>query len=115
MIRAVYFHAVEGRMRIHIAEAKGSQAKAGEITQRLGCGYGIIDVNANPVTGNVLINYDSRLVSQQAVLERLRAMGYLAGRELLALNPVAKASATPGWGMELVRFGLETLLTALIL
>ncbi len=115
MIRAVYFHAVDGRMRIQIAEVKGSQAKAREIEERLCCGYGIIDVNANPVTGNVLINYDSGLITQQAVLERLRAMGCLTERESVALGQGVESQATPWWGVELVKFGLETLLTALIL
>lgn len=115
MIGAVYFHAVDGRMRIHIAEVKGSQAKAGEIAERLCCVHGIVNVNANPVTGNVLINYDSRLIAQQEVLERLQAMGCLAGRQSVSPPSGAKAAAVPWWGTELVKLGLETLLTSLIL
>jgi hypothetical protein len=42
MIRTAYFHAIPGRMRIHIREAKGSPAKAREIENKL-MGYMDID------------------------------------------------------------------------
>ena len=35
MISTNYFHAIDGRMRIHIAELKGAGAKARETVARL--------------------------------------------------------------------------------
>ena len=75
MIRAVYFHGIDGRMRIHIAGVKGSPVKAVEVSDRLGCFNGINNVNASPVTGNVLITYDSSRIPQWDILGRLREMG----------------------------------------
>ncbi|MDR3566646.1 MAG: hypothetical protein P4L43_01315 [Syntrophobacteraceae bacterium] len=118
MIGAAYFHGIDGRMRIHVVEAKGSRAKAREIADRLGCCYGITRADANPVTGNVLIAYDSNRVSQGDVLRKLREMGYLGEQELVepnVLNMTGKASGNSEWGMVLARTALEVALTALIL
>ena len=115
MIRAVYFHGIEGRMRIHIAEVKGSQAKAREIKDAL-CRYdGINNVSANPVTGNVLITYDSNRISQWDILGKLREMGYLGERKYIAQNPGPGATANSEWSTALARIGLEALFSALIL
>jgi len=115
MIRAVYFHGIEGRMRIHIAEVKGSQAKAREIKDAL-CRYdGINNVSANPVTGNVLITYDSNRISQWDILGKLREMGYLREQQYVAHNLAAKATGNAEWSTTLARVGLEALLSALLL
>jgi hypothetical protein len=115
MIRAVYFHAIDGRIRIFIPKVKGSHVAAVEIADRLrGC-RGIDNVSANPVTGNVLITYDSNRTTQWDVLDSLREMGFLGGREYIAQNTVAKAEVNSEWGAALARIGLEALLSALIL
>jgi GH43 family beta-xylosidase len=115
MIRAVYFHAIEGRMRIYMAGVKGSPSKAREIADRLGCCYGINNVNANPVTGNVLITYDSNRISQWDILGTLREMGYLGEREYIPQDPRAQTAGNSEWSTALARVGLEALLSALIL
>jgi hypothetical protein len=115
MIRAVYFHAIDGRMRIHIAGVKGFPVKALEISDRLGCFNGINNVNANPVTGNVLITYDSSRISQWDILGGLREMGYLGEREYLPQTLGAEAKGNSEWSTALTRVGLEALLTALFL
>ena len=114
MIRAVYFHGIDGRMRIHVAGVKGSRGNALEIGERLGCVNGINNVNANPVTGNVLITYDSNRVSQWDILGKLREMGYLGEEQYVSQNLVVKATGNSGWSTTLTRFGLEALLTALL-
>jgi len=115
MIRAVYFHGIDGRMRVHIDPVKGSVVKALEIKDRLGCLNGINDVNANPVTGNVLITYDSNRLSQWDILGSLREMGYLGERQFVQHNLAAETGGSSEWSTTLTRFGLEALLTALLL
>ena len=115
MIRAVYFHAIDGRLRIHVAEVKGSPVKAMELTDRLGCYSGVNTVKANPVTGNILITYNSNRISQWEVLGKLREMGYLEERQYVSQNLAAQAAGSSDWSTALVRVGLEALLSALIL
>jgi hypothetical protein len=115
MIRAVNVHALEGRIRIHIAGVKYSPLKAGAIQERLGCLEGIINVSANPTTGNVLINYDSHRISQWDIFAGLRDMGYLGERESASFASSARPAANSQWGTMLVTTAIEALLTALIL
>jgi hypothetical protein len=72
-----YLHALDGRMRIKINMVKGSSGAAAEITRYLLSCHGIEQVNANPVTGNVLILYNNQLISQKGILSRLQEAGYL--------------------------------------
>jgi len=102
-------------MRIYIAGVKGSHARAKEIADRLSFCCGINNVTANPVTGNVLIIYDSNRTSQWAILGKLREMGYLGERKYIAQNPGPGATANSEWSTALARIGLEALFSALIL
>ncbi len=114
MIRTAYIHAIPGRMRIHIHEVKGSPAKAREIKDILmGCA-GVNDATANSMTGNVLIIYDVNRIAQGDILDRLRVLGYLDGRESAAYSRRVAAAGGPDWSTMVARFALETLFTALI-
>ena len=72
-----YLHALDGRMRIKINEVKGSSAAAEEITRYLLSFPGIDEVNANPITGNVLILYNAKQISQRGILNLLQDASYL--------------------------------------
>jgi hypothetical protein len=74
---APYIHALDGRLRIKLATVKGSPTKAVEIEGRLRSHPGIMHVNANPITGNVLILYDHQILAQHELLDTLRSLGYL--------------------------------------
>lgn len=71
-----YLHALDGRMRIKITDVKGSPATAEEITRYLLSFHGIDEVNANPITGNVLIIYDPGQLSQARILDLIKYAGY---------------------------------------
>lgn len=115
MIGAAYFHGIDGRMRIHVVEAKGSRAKAREIADRPGSCFGIDNVSANPVTGNVLITYDSNRISQWDILAGLRDMGRLDKQECIPQNQGTMTANNSQWSATIVRVGLEALLSALVL
>jgi hypothetical protein len=72
-----YLHALDGRMRIKITEVKGSSGAAEEITRYLHSFRGIDNVNANPITGNVLIHYNPEQIAQTGILRLLQDAGYL--------------------------------------
>jgi len=82
-----YIHSLDGRLRIKLATVKGSPTKAVEIQGRLRCYPGIMNVSANPLTGNVLILYDHQKLAQHEVFETLRSLGYLR-------EPVAAGGST---------------------
>jgi len=109
MISTNYLHAIDGRIRIHISEVKGSWVKAREAAARLMKYEGIVNVNANPTTGNVLINYDSRRISQCDVFQDLRDLGYLKAGRLTAPSLPIKRSDHSEWGDTIARFALEAL------
>lgn len=67
-----YLHALEGRIRIKIPELKGSPGKSKEIKTHLSECVGINYVQANPTTGNALILYDSREISQCEIIAVLK-------------------------------------------
>ena len=72
-----YVHALEGRLRIKIPKVKGAAGEAQEVERHLRGFTWVEDVSANPVTGNVLILYNSRLIDQGEIFSSLREMGYL--------------------------------------
>lgn len=75
-----YIHALDGRLRIKVAEVKGAPMKALEIESQLRQATGINHVTANPRTGNVLILYDPRRIAQHELFDALRALGCLQER-----------------------------------
>src|SRR5262249_11732038 len=81
----VLLHVLEGRMRLKIREVKGSPAEAIAVESRLRELDGIHHVTANPLTGSVLVLYDSELSGVEAITATLRAGGYLS-------DPVPAAS-----------------------
>jgi hypothetical protein len=72
-----YIHALEGRLRIKIPEVKGAAMKALEVESHLQLLTGMEEVSANTITGNVLILYNPRLVTQEEIISALQELGYL--------------------------------------
>ncbi len=72
-----YVHALDGRLRIKIPEVKNAPLKAREVEQHLALSPGVDQVSANPVTGNVLILYNPRLIGQEEIILALKELGYL--------------------------------------
>jgi copper chaperone CopZ len=110
-----YLHALEGRLRIKIAELKGSTPTALDVERELRALDGISSVTANPRTGNVLILYDPGVTTHAEIIEALRARGYL--REAIVQR--APTGATVGFAREtlthaLVRSSVELALQRLI-
>jgi hypothetical protein len=70
-VSSAYLHALDGRVRIKLAGVKGSPATASLAEERLRRCDGVVDVTANPITGNVLIIYDPARLKQARLMEEL--------------------------------------------
>lgn len=111
-----YVHMLEGRIRIRVPEVKGSPDRAREIETQIRLMDGVDAVNANPVTGSVLIHYDARRTMMADITETLRTWGYLRHAAPATADPWL--GTTRGWGDVMLRatteFALQQLLTVLV-
>jgi copper chaperone CopZ len=82
-----YVHVLEGRLRIKVAEVKGSPRTAALVERELTLRKGITAVTANPTTGNVLVLYESAVVTPLDLISALRAIGCLQRRAPLRPAP----------------------------
>jgi hypothetical protein len=62
-------------MRVHVPAICQASAEARRLERRLRIGPGIVEVRANPTTGNVLVIYDPGVVGGDAVLSLLGFSG----------------------------------------
>jgi hypothetical protein len=67
--RVELLHATPGRIRLRIPEMKGNPAKAREVEQQVAGLKPLRRIEANPVTGSILVTYDP---DDSASLEELR-------------------------------------------
>lgn len=74
-------HAIDGRIRIRIPAVKNFPQKAAELERKIFSLHESIErVTPNPVTGSVLILYDTRLATQDDIFTALRDHGYGGNR-----------------------------------
>jgi copper chaperone CopZ len=85
-------HVMEGRLRIKVPEVKGVPEEARAIERQLGGLDGVSDVAANPVTGSVLVFYDTELTGIDEITEALEGWGYLS-------QPVPTPQADGAFGL----------------
>ena len=62
-----YYHKLDGRIRTKVHEIKGSLAMAGELEDQLAKLNGVTHVQANPLTGYVLVLFDYQVLSHYHV------------------------------------------------
>ena len=87
-IASDYVHVLDGRLRVKVAEVKGSPRTALLVEEQLRSRAGVTEVTANPTTGNVLVLYESTLVSPRDIVRALRALGCLRRvRRVRPANP----------------------------
>jgi copper chaperone CopZ len=72
-----YCHILDGRIRIKVPEVKGSHAKAGEMESELAKLNGVAHVTANPLTGNVLVLFDSQVINHYHVVAVMKDLNCL--------------------------------------
>ena len=108
-----YFHAVDGRIRIAVSKVKNSPAGALKLRKALLAFHdGITEATPNPTTGNVLIRYDSRRVSQFDILNWLQDRGYIG----TGSGTARRKNSAHDSNMEkvIVKIAVEVLVSALV-
>jgi hypothetical protein len=63
-----YVHSVPGRLRVRIPAAKGNATTREKLVNQINALEGITSVVANPVTGSLLIGYDTAITNATACL-----------------------------------------------
>jgi hypothetical protein len=74
-----YWHILDGRIRIKVPEVKGSHAMAGEMESQLAKLKGVAHGKANPLTGYVLVLFDSQVISHYQVFAVINDLTCLTG------------------------------------
>jgi copper chaperone CopZ len=76
-LTSTYIHALDGRLRIKAYGVKNDPLRALAIARELRAVDGVNHVEANPITGNVLILYSSDRIGQHEIIDALRRLGCL--------------------------------------
>lgn len=98
MVQSSYIHTLKGRLRINVSCLKGNKSRATTLEQDLRGLEGVRQVTANPMTGNVLIEYDSARLKHGYLVDWLCEHRYLApmnGR----VRHMEPQSGSPAFGM----------------
>ncbi len=95
-VDSLYVHALEGRLRIKIPKVKGAAGQAQKVERHLRQSAGVEYVSANPITGNVLILYNPRLIEQGHIITSLKEAGYLAHSSRAAIGATNPSSPPHG-------------------
>ena len=74
---AHYIHHVPGRLRVKTPAVKRNETQARLARETLEGAEGITAIDVNVVTGSIVINYDHRVGDGGAILDLLRARGYI--------------------------------------
>src|SRR5262245_6115326 len=72
-----YLHVMDGRLRVKIPETKRCVSKALHVEQVIRALSGVIRVTANPITGNVLVLFESSQLTHDNILSALKKADYL--------------------------------------
>lgn len=100
---------IPGRVRLHLPGWKGDGAE--RIGNRLRRINGVENVQANPLTGNVLVHFDHRTADKDTFLAKLReVLGELPKDECLASADGSNAHQPAKAGCSLLRVGVRGLL-----
>ena len=81
VIQSSYVHTIKGRLRVNVSCIKRNRLLAAELERQLLSLEGINRVTANPVTGNVLIQYDAERLGHGYLLDWLCQQGYVIPRQ----------------------------------
>lgn len=84
-------HATPGRIRLRIPEVKSNPALAREIQKQISGFKGVRRVEANPITGSVLVLYDLEAASSVVELARLFVPELGLDESALGFAPVSSA------------------------
>ncbi len=72
-----YLHVMDGRLRVKVPEMKRSLQKAQHVEAIIRSLEGVIQASANPTTGNLLVLYQSHVLTHTDIILTLKKAEYL--------------------------------------
>jgi len=90
-----YVHEVPGRLRVKSPFIKGNTPSTEEIESLVKKLPGIVSVSSNPVTGSVVVNYDSTSISSQEILMMFSREGYFDPSKAVRRDTQLQDKLTP--------------------
>jgi copper chaperone CopZ len=82
-----YIHILDDRIRVRIPGVKRSPQHAAQVERDLVQVPGITEVAANPLTGCVLIQFDSQVIDKYQVLSHLEHSGHFRATRIPLRQP----------------------------
>ncbi|MGC1404889.1 MAG: HMA2 domain-containing protein [Thermodesulfobacteriota bacterium] len=89
-----YIHSVPGRLRVKTPLVKGNQVKARDVEGLLHCCQGVDKASANPLTGSIVVNYDSTAVNGRSIINILEDNGYFKSDKALTNDQYIHGAAS---------------------
>lgn len=119
MKKNIYIHEVAGRIRVRTAALKNNERAATALQTLLTALPGVTASRANPVTGSVIVTYDTGRITSAAILDLFRAKGYLELEAKVSGHAVERGSfgqlvdaAAPKIGKVILGWTLERAVSA---
>ena len=72
-----YYHTLDGRLRIKVPEVQGSPAMVEALESRLATLNGVAHMQANSLTGYVLVLFDCQVISHYQLFAVINDFKYL--------------------------------------
>jgi hypothetical protein len=87
-----YVHMIEGRLRIKVPEIKGSPDQAREVELALVELEGVSHVQANALTGNVLVLFESDITNHYHIIGAIKDLGCFSEEKAHRQRPASRWS-----------------------
>jgi len=87
-----YRHSLEGRLRIKISAVRAAPERAARLKEHFAGVAAMHEVQANPITGNVLFVYDPTSIRERDIMRMLQRLGWIAAPAPLARPSVARGA-----------------------
>lgn len=94
-----YVHSVPGRLRVKSPVVKEDPGSAEDIQRLLQKVAGVDSTAVRPLTGSVIINYDTRAVDSGTILDVLKHRGYLDASKIEGREDYLEAAAAKAGGV----------------
>jgi hypothetical protein len=69
-------HHVPGRLRVKLASIQWNEGRAFAVERALRRLEGVLNANANPLTGSVVVHFAPQIIGATSILESLAEMGF---------------------------------------
>ena len=94
-----YVHDIPGRLRVKTPIVKGDPDTAEDIQKLLEAVVGVDSTAVRTLTGSVIINYDSKTIDSETILDILNRKGYFDGSKVQTKEDYLETAVTRASGL----------------